>query len=138
MMTNNPFSEAGRHEDVPLITDASESQEVQFRRRRRQYLVMMSARIVCLVVAAVVVGAQVPYALVWAGVCIAGMVSLPWIAVLVANDRPPRKRTERQALWREAQAGHELPTGSEASGQSAEGRKSTVLDADTPDNPKDR
>lgn len=81
-----------KHVDVLLITDAPENPEAQFKHRRRQYLWMMALRIVCLIAAAVLVGLDVPYAGWWAAGCIAGMIILPWAAVLVANDGPPRKQ----------------------------------------------
>jgi hypothetical protein len=33
----------------------------------------------------------------WLALCAAGMVFLPWAAVLIANDRPPRSKAERAA-----------------------------------------
>ncbi len=81
------------------ITDAPEPPEVEFRRRRSRYIAMMVARLVCLVLAAVVMTADVPYAGWWATLCIAGMIGLPWAAVLVANDRAPRRvATRRESL----------------------------------------
>jgi hypothetical protein len=35
--------------------------------------------------------------MVWVGICIAGMVLLPWMAVLVANDRLPKKSSQFRA-----------------------------------------
>jgi hypothetical protein len=52
---------------------------------------MMSVRGLCLLVATLAVGLEAPHALVWVGFCIVGMVLLPWMAVLIANDRPPKK-----------------------------------------------
>lgn len=84
---------------VELITDVPETPEVQFRRRRRQYLLMMGLRIALLILAAVLVSAGVPHALWWVGLCIVGMVALPWMAVLIANDRPPRQRSRFSRWW---------------------------------------
>ncbi|NUS73579.1 MAG: DUF3099 domain-containing protein [Corynebacteriales bacterium] len=83
-----------------VITDAPPSPQEQLRGRQMRYLIMMGLRIACLIAAAVVVIVDAPYALAWVGVCIAGMVLFPWMAVLVANDRPPRKKTESHRLWR--------------------------------------
>ena len=91
-----------RHHDdsVQSITDAPEAPEVEFRRRRNRYIGMMIGRVVCLVAAAVVMTAHVPYAPLWAVLCIAGMVGLPWAAVLIANDRAPLRRSERGRVSR--------------------------------------
>lgn len=80
------------------ITDAPQAPEVEFRRRRNTYVVMMIGRMVCLVLAAIVMTADVPYAGWWAALCIAGMVGLPWAAVLIANDRTPLSPAERRAM----------------------------------------
>ena len=48
-------------------------------------------RVVCLIVAAILVTLEVPYALAWVLILTVGMVLFPWIAVMVANDRPPRE-----------------------------------------------
>ena len=84
-----------RRPEAATITDAPESPESEFRRRRLRYLLMMVLRLVCLILAAVVIGADVPYAGWWAAACIAGMVVLPWAAVLIANDRLPDRKPRR-------------------------------------------
>jgi hypothetical protein len=56
---------------------------------------MMIGRVICLVAAAIVMTLHVPYAGLWVVLCIAGMVGLPWAAVLIANDRSPLKRSQR-------------------------------------------
>lgn len=84
-----------RPSEAATITDAPESPESEFRRRRLRYLLMMVLRLVCLILAAVVIGADVPYAGWWAAACIAGMVLLPWAAVLIANDRLPDRKPRR-------------------------------------------
>ena len=80
-----------RASTATVITEAQESPQAQLRRRQRTYIAMMSLRAVCLLGATLVVGLEVPHALAWVGVFIVGMVLLPWMAVLIANDRPPRK-----------------------------------------------
>jgi Flp pilus assembly protein TadB len=86
-----------------VITEASESPRAQLRRREITYVVMMGVRALCLAGATLVVGLRVPNALAWAALFIVGMVLLPWMAVLIANDRPPKKasrfttRLHRQA-----------------------------------------
>jgi Flp pilus assembly protein TadB len=74
-----------------VITEAEESPQAQLRSRQIKYSVMMGIRVVCLIAGAVIVSLKVPHALVWVGFCIVGMVALPWMAVLIANDRPPKK-----------------------------------------------
>jgi len=74
-----------------VITEAEASPQAQLRSRQIKYAVMMGIRVVCLIAAAVIVSLDVPHALVWVGFCIVGMVALPWMAVLIANDRPPKK-----------------------------------------------
>jgi hypothetical protein len=75
-----------------LITAAAPAYEVQHRQRVRKYLTIMSFRIPALVFAALAYG-------MWHNglvslLIIAASIPLPWIAVLVANDRPPRRADE--------------------------------------------
>ena len=72
--------------DPVLITEAEPSLDDQLAARRRKYGIMMATRAVCLVLAAVF------YRTWWLlPIFIAGAVVLPWAAVLIANDRPPKK-----------------------------------------------
>lgn len=82
-----------RREQPVLITSAVPSYEEQLRARRRRYAVMMSLRIPCFVLA-------VLFAKIWwlALALILLSVPLPWMAVLIANDRPPRKAETPQRL----------------------------------------
>jgi hypothetical protein len=73
-----------------LITDAARSQDDQLRSREVRYIVMMSIRALCLVVGAVLVAADAPLLWLWLPMCALGMVLIPWLAVLLANDRPPK------------------------------------------------
>ncbi|MFN3004698.1 DUF3099 domain-containing protein [Mycolicibacterium wolinskyi] len=75
-----------------LITRAAPAYEEQHRQRVRKYLTLMAFRIPALILAAVAYS-------VWEN----GLVSLsiilvsvplPWMAVLIANDRPPRRAEE--------------------------------------------
>ena len=75
-----------------LITDAPRSPDDQLRGRQVRYLVMMSIRAVCLIVGAILVGAEAPLLWLWLPLCGVGMVLVPWLAVLIANDRPPKER----------------------------------------------
>jgi len=71
-----------------VITDAQQSQDDQLRSRQIRYLVMMSVRAGCLILAAVLVSLRVPLLPVWLVLCVGAMILLPWLAVLIANDRP--------------------------------------------------
>lgn len=74
-----------------LITDAEKSQDEQLHSREIRYATMMGLRVVCLITGAVLVLERVPLLWLWLPLCIAGMVLLPWMAVLIANDRPPKQ-----------------------------------------------
>ncbi len=83
------FDDEGR---PVLITRAAPAYEVQHRQRVRKYLTLMSFRIPALVLAAVAYG-------VWHNglislAIVAVSIPLPWMAVLIANDRPPRRAEE--------------------------------------------
>lgn len=80
-----------RRSRVQVITGAEQSPADQLRNRQWRYFGLMMMRIVCLFAAAIVVSLNVPYALVWVGILMVGMMLFPWIAVMVANDRPPRE-----------------------------------------------
>jgi hypothetical protein len=79
-----------RNEPV-LITDAPEDSETELRRREIRYVAMMVTRGACLIGAAVLVAHRPWLWQVWALLCVAGAVVLPWLAVIIANDRPPRR-----------------------------------------------
>jgi len=69
-----------------LITEAAPSYEEQYAARRRKYAIMMSMRVPLLVAAAFA------YRIWWlALILILLSIPLPWMAVLIANDRPARK-----------------------------------------------
>jgi Protein of unknown function (DUF3099) len=75
--------------DPVLITDAARSYEDELRTRKRRYALMMGMRIPCMVLAAVF------YQTPWIAVALLVIsIPLPWMAVLIANDRLPRKREE--------------------------------------------
>ncbi|GGL14128.1 DUF3099 domain-containing protein [Mangrovihabitans endophyticus] len=80
-----------------LITNAARSQSDQLRSREIRYVSMMAMRAVCLIVGAILISVQPPLLPLWLILCAAGMVFLPWAAVLIANDRPPRTKAERHA-----------------------------------------
>lgn len=75
-----------------LITAAAPSYEVQHRERVRKYLTLMAFRIPALILAAVAYGAW-HNGLISLLILVAS-IPLPWMAVLIANDRPPRRPDE--------------------------------------------
>ncbi|NLV80862.1 MAG: DUF3099 domain-containing protein [Rhodococcus sp.] len=85
-------SDSGSPDNPVLITEAAESLEDQHRARVRKYMTLMAFRIPALILSAVAYGAfQNP----WISMAIIGAsIPLPWIAVLIANDRPPRRKDE--------------------------------------------
>ena len=70
-----------------VITDAEPSYDEQLRARRKRYVIMMSLRVPFLILATLLY--QTPWLAV---LVIAISIPLPWMAVLIANDRPARKR----------------------------------------------
>ncbi|MGH3799223.1 MAG: DUF3099 domain-containing protein [Pseudonocardiaceae bacterium] len=85
---------AHRSDGVPvLITAAEPSYAEQYATRRRKYAILMSARIPCLVLAGVF------YQTWWLALSFVVLsVPLPWMAVLIANDRAPRKAEQVNRL----------------------------------------
>jgi hypothetical protein len=83
------FDDEGR---PVLITAAALPYEEEHRQRVRKYLTIMTFRIPALIFAAVAYG-------IWHNgivslLILLASIPLPWIAVLVANDRPPRRAEE--------------------------------------------
>jgi Flp pilus assembly protein TadB len=91
-----------------LITSAPESNDDEFDRRRKRYAVMMGLRALCVIGAAVSYHLSMPLALLFV---VAGIV-LPWCAVLIANDRPAKKRA-RQVPHADARTELALPAGTD-------------------------
>lgn len=89
--------------DTPvLITEAAPSYDDQQAARKRKYIIMMLLRIPCLILAGVFVQT------LWLAMIFALLsIPLPWIAVLIANDRPARK-TEHPHWYQRRTAVHEL------------------------------
>jgi Protein of unknown function (DUF3099) len=75
-----------------LITAAAPAYEEQHRQRVRKYAILMAFRIPALILAAVAYGVWENGLISLAIIVIS--VPLPWIAVLIANDRPPRRAEE--------------------------------------------
>ncbi|KXK61455.1 hypothetical protein AWW66_13555 [Micromonospora rosaria] len=90
-----------------LITDASRSQPDQLTTRQKRYVVMMLIRVACVIAGAILVGVKAPLLWLWLPLCVIGMVLVPWLAVLLANDRPPK---EQHRLANRFQARRREPT----------------------------
>lgn len=83
-----------RDRSAVLITGAPRSPAEEFAARRRRYSLIMGMRIPCLVLAGVF---GIGFGMTGlAAVLVVASVPLPWIAVLIANDAPPR-RSEKVA-----------------------------------------
>lgn len=77
-----------RADEPMLITTASESPDAEFDRRRTKYAIMMALRAICVLAAALTYRVSIWLALTFV---VGGMI-LPWCAVIIANDRPAKKR----------------------------------------------
>jgi hypothetical protein len=91
-----------------LITRAAPPYEAEQRQRVRKYLTLMAFRIPALILAAVAYG-------IWQNglislAIIIMSVPLPWMAVLIANDRPPRRAEEPRRFHRDARRTPLFPT----------------------------
>ncbi|EIE99637.1 DUF3099 domain-containing protein [Saccharomonospora glauca] len=91
--------EHDKHAAPVLITEAAPSYDDEIAERRRKYVIMMSLRVPCLVLAGVF------YHVWWLALALVLLsVPLPWVAVLIANDRPPRKAERVNKFQRRARA----------------------------------
>jgi len=100
-----------RHDDDGpiLITEAQVSYDEEFAARKRRYSLIMACRIPCLVLAGI---AGIAFQWPWVAVAfIVLSVPLPWVAVLIANDRPAKK-AEKANRYRRSH--RELDTVSDA------------------------
>ena len=78
-----------RRPEPVLITEAEPSLAEQHAARKRRYVITMAVRGVSLVLAAVF------YQTLWLAIIFAALGTvLPWIAVMMANDRPPKKKLD--------------------------------------------
>ena len=90
-VTPGPSSSSGapRRHQATVITEAEPSYDEQLRSRRKRYLIMMSMRVPCLILATLL------YHTPWLAILVIAIsIPLPWMAVLIANDRPPRRPDE--------------------------------------------
>ena len=102
-----------------LITAAALPYEEEQRQRVRKYLTLMTIRIPALILAAVAYG-------IWHNglislLIVAASVPLPWIAVLIANDRPPRRAEEPRRFQKTRRSTPLFPTAKRAELESGTG-----------------
>jgi hypothetical protein len=103
------FDDEGR---PVLITAAALPYEVEQRQRVRKYLTLMTFRIPALILAAVAYG-------MWHNglvslLIVAVSIPLPWMAVLIANDRPPRRAEEPRRFEKRSRRTPLFPTAKRA------------------------
>ncbi|WP_216205718.1 DUF3099 domain-containing protein [Amycolatopsis aidingensis] len=93
------MSEPDKRSAPVLITEAQPSYDDQYAARKRKYALMMGMRFPCLILAGVF------YHTWWLALAfIVLSIPLPWVAVLIANDRPPRKAEDAHRYQRDAKA----------------------------------
>ncbi len=71
-----------------MITTAPQDRSDEYDKRRKKYAIMMATRALCVLLAALTYRVSFALAMVFV---VAGIV-LPWCAVLIANDRPVKRR----------------------------------------------
>ena len=82
-----------------LVTTAPKSPRQEQSERQRRYLITMAIRTLCFVLAIVLV----QIGLRWeAAIAVVGSLTLPWVAVVIANAGP-RRAVERPALYSKQQ-----------------------------------
>jgi hypothetical protein len=95
-------------DEVVLITNVPESSDEEFDRRRKKYALMMGIRVLCVIAA----GTTYQFSVLLALLFVVGGAVLPWCAVLIANDRPVRKRNAEVGFYG-ASGDRALPPGAD-------------------------
>lgn len=90
-----------------LITTAPEHGDDEFDRRRTKYAIMMGLRAVCVIAAAMTYRISIALALLFV---VGGMI-LPWCAVIIANDRPAKKKQGALGYHHDLRSERALPPG---------------------------
>ncbi|GAB3644631.1 DUF3099 domain-containing protein [Glycomyces tarimensis] len=98
----------GRREKATVITDAQMSPDEELRIRTIRYVVMMSIRALLVVVCGLLVIVEAPLLWLWLPLGLVGMAALPWLAVMLANDRLAKDK--RSLFVRHRQSAKRLPT----------------------------
>jgi hypothetical protein len=91
-------------EDPVLITEARRSLDDDFNSRRKKYLIMMLTRALC------IIGAASTFQISgWlAAAFVVAALILPWVAVLIANDRAPKEAVRFRRFLTPHRSQHEL------------------------------
>jgi hypothetical protein len=90
VVASSQESARSRKTEPVLITDAQPSLLDEYAARKRRYVITMGIRALCIVAAAVVYTST---HLIWLVLTLAVLGTfLPWVAVIMANDGPPKKR----------------------------------------------
>lgn len=98
------------HDDQPaLITTAAERSDDEYDRRRTKYAIMMTLRAVCVIAAATTYRVSIWLALAF----VVGGIVLPWCAVIIANDRPAKKRSNSLGYRHDLRTERALPPGND-------------------------
>lgn len=84
----------GQVEQPTLITSVPSSPDAEYDHRRKRYALMMGMRALCVVAAALTYHVSIWLAFAF----VLGGTVLPWCAVILANDGPPRKVAPRPPL----------------------------------------
>ena len=91
-MASSQESARPRKTEPVLITDAHPSLLDEHAARKRRYVITMGIRALAIIAAAIVYSAT---HLVWLVLALAVLGTfLPWVAVVMANDGPPKKRVQ--------------------------------------------
>jgi Flp pilus assembly protein TadB len=96
-----------RTDQPVLITTAPETPDDEYDRRRAKYAIMMGLRVVCVIAAASTFRVSIWLALAFV---VGGMV-LPWCAVIIANDRPAKRRQDQLTYRHDLRPERALPSG---------------------------
>jgi len=83
---------AKRSSQVPRITNAARSRQAEIRSREVRYVTMMGIRAICLILATVLVSIHARYLDIWIPILLFGVLVVPWLAVILANDRGPKDK----------------------------------------------
>lgn len=85
-----PDGSASHRMEPVVITQAEPSYDSQLSARRKRYILTMSTRVPLLILATVF------YHELWLAIPLLLIsIPLPWVAVLLANDRPARQRAKK-------------------------------------------
>ena len=90
MTSNQRPSNRPRQLEPVLITEAEPSHFDEQAARKKRYVLTMACRMVAVVLAVVIA----PVGIWFSAVFIVLGTFLPWVAVMMANDRPPKKKLD--------------------------------------------